>query len=251
MKKKLAAALVLVASLSIVTACSASAEPEAGPSASASAPASPGAEANAPTPDLSGVPDVVATVNGEKIPKADFIRIYEGQFQQVVLQAQMSGQELDQAQLRKQTAEGLVSTELLIQEAARKKIFATQKDQERALADVAKDNNMDSDEFLKSMEAQGIDEESVRAQLRTQLEVERLIANELGDFKPTEAELKAAYDVFLQRQKAKGTPANTEIPKFDQVKDELSGQLELQKEAAAVKTYVEKLRKDADVTMNM
>ena len=64
-------------------------------------------------------------MNGEKISKADFTRIYEGQFQQVALQAQMSGQELDQAQLKKQTAEGLVNTELLIQQAAKEKIFAT------------------------------------------------------------------------------------------------------------------------------
>ncbi len=245
------ASIVLIASLSFVTACSGSAEPEASPSTSESAPASPGAEASAPKPDLSGVPDLVATVNGEKISKADFTRIYEGQFQQVALQAQMSGQELDQAQLKKQTAEGLVNTELLIQQAAKEKIFATPKDLEQALADVAKSNKMSSAEFLKSMEAQGIDEKSVRAQLRTQLEVERLIANEVGDFKPTEAELKAAYDVMLEQQKAKGSPANTEVPKFDQIKSELGQQLKLQKEAAAVKTYVEKLRKGAKIKTYM
>ena len=45
MNKKWMASIVLIASLSFVTACSASAEPEASPSASESAPASPGAEA--------------------------------------------------------------------------------------------------------------------------------------------------------------------------------------------------------------
>ncbi len=190
-------------------------------------------------------------MNGEKISKADFTRIYEGQFQQVALQAQMSGQELDQAQLKKQTAEGLVNTELLIQQAAKEKIFATPKDLEQALADVAKSNKMSSTEFLKSMEAQGLDENSVHAQLRTQLEVERLISKEVGDFKPTEAELKAAYDVVLQQQKAKGSPANTEVPTFDQIKSELGQQLKLQKEASAVKTYVDKLRKGAKIKMYM
>lgn len=251
MNKKWMASIVLIASLSFVTACSSSAKPETSPSTSESSPVSPGAEATAPKPDLSGVPDLVATVNGEKISKADFTRIYEGQFQQVALQAQMSGQELDQAQLKKQTAEGLVNTELLIQQAAKEKIFATPKDLEQALADVAKSNKMSSTEFLKSMEAQGLDEKSVRAQLRTQLEVERLIAKEVGDFKPTEEELKAAYDVLLQQQKAKGSPANTEVPKFDQIKSELGQQLKLQKEAAAVKAYVDKLRKGAEIKMYM
>ena len=46
-------------------------------------------------------------------------------------------------------------------------------------------------------------------------------------------------------------PANTEVPKFDQIKSELAQQLKLQKEAAAVKTYVEKLRKGAEIKMYM
>ena len=150
----------LIASLAFMTGCSAAAEPGAAPEASAPAPEAASSEAAAPTPDVSGIPEIIAEVNGEKITKADFTRIYEGQFAQVVQQAQLSGQELDQKQLRKQTAEGLVNTELLIQQAAKKKIFATAKDLDQALADVAKSNDMDTKEFLATMDKQGLNEDS-------------------------------------------------------------------------------------------
>ena len=247
------ASIVLIASLSFMTACSSSAKPETSPSTSESSPVSPGAEATAPKPDLSGVPDLVATVNGEKISKADFTRIYEGQFQQVALQAQMSGQELDQAQLKKQTAEGLVNTELLIQQAKKKKIFATSQDLDQALGDVAKTNDMSAKEFLATMDKQGLNEAAVRSQLKTQLEVGRLISREVGDFTPTEKELKDAYQVVLEQYKGKATAGAQapEAPTFKKIKPELEQQLKLQKEGAAVKDYVAVLRKGAKVTLNM
>lgn len=262
LNKKWIASLAIVAALTLTSACSAqndkapdaASSSSAGPSATTSDPSADPSAANPsgqlPKPDLGDVPDIVAIVNGEKITKADFTRIYEGQFQQIALQAQMAGQTLDQAQLRQQTAEGLVNTELLIQQAAKKKIFATAKDQEKALADVAKSNKLDTKGFLEAMAKQGLDETAVRAQLRTQLEVERLIATEVGDFTPDEKDLKAAYDT-VKKQAEKDPATAKNIPGFDEIKAELSQQLKLQKEASVVKTYVEKLRKDAKIEMNM
>lgn len=251
MKNKWIASLALVAALALTSACSTQAEPEAAASESASVDANSSAQSTeSPKPELGEVPEVVAVVNGEKISKADFTRIYEGQFQQISVQAQMSGQTVDQEQLRKQTAEGLVNTELLIQQAAKKKIFATSKDLDAALKDIAESNKLEVKAFFETMAKQGLDEEAVRAQLRTQLEVERLISKEVGDFTPDEKELKAAYEVVKQQQ-ATDPAAAKSIPSFKEIKDELSQQLKLQKEASAVKTYVEKLRKDAKIEMNM
>lgn len=243
----------LIASLAFMTGCSAAAEPGAAPEASAPAPEAASSQAAAPTPDVSGIPEIIAEVNGEKITKADFTRIYEGQFAQVVQQAQLSGQELDQKQLRKQTAEGLVNTELLIQQAAKKKIFATEKDLNQALADVAKSNDVDTKEFLATMDDQGLDETAVKSQLKTQLEVGRLISKEVGDFTPSEKELKAAYQVVLDQYKGKGASdaGAAKVPAYKDMKAELEQQLKLQKEGASVKDYVAVLRKGAKVTMNM
>lgn len=249
LKKKWITALALVTALALTSACSAQSEPEVAASEAASAEANSSAQgSDAPKPELGEVPDIVAIVNGEKITKEDFTRIYEGQFQQIAQQAQMSGQGIDQAQLRKQTAEGLVNTELLIQQAAKKKIFATSKDLDQALADVAKSNKLDTRAFLETMAKQGLDENAVRAQLRTQLEVERLIAKEVGDFTPDDKDLKAAYEI-VKKQAAADPATAKNIPSFDEIKSELSQQLKLQKEASAVKSYVEKLRKDAKIEM--
>lgn len=253
MQKKWIISMSLIASLAFMTGCSAADEPGAAAEASAPAPEAAPSDAAGPTPDVSGLPEIIAEVNGEKITKDDFIRIYEGQFAQVVQQAQLSGQELDQGQLRKQTAEGLVNTELLIQQAKKKKIFATSKDLDQALGDVAKTNDMSSKEFLATMDKQGLNEEVVRTQLKTQLEVGRLISKEVGDFTPTDKELKDAYQVVLDQHKgqAAADAEAPEAPTFEKIKPELEQQLKLQKEGAAVKNYVAVLRKDAKVTLNM
>lgn len=253
LQKKWILSMSLIASLALVTGCSAADEPGAASETSAPAPDAAPSDAAAPTPDVSGVPEVVAEVNGERITKADFVRIYEGQFAQMVQQAQLSGQELDQGQLRKQTAEGLVNTELLIQQAKKKKIFATPKDLDQALGDVAKTNDMSAKEFLATMDKQGLNDAAVRSQLKTQLEVGRLISREVGDFTPTEKELKDAYQVVLEQFKGKATAGAQapEAPTFKKIKPELEQQLKLQKEGAAVKDYVAVLRKGAKVTVNM
>ncbi|MDP3894508.1 hypothetical protein, partial [Nocardioides sp.] len=41
-------------------------------------------------PDLEGIPDVVAEVNGQEVTKDEFVAVYEAQFQQAAMQAQMS-----------------------------------------------------------------------------------------------------------------------------------------------------------------
>src|SRR5699024_10439920 len=71
-------------------------------------------------PNLEGIPDIVADVNDGEVTKEDFEATYQQQFQQMAMQAQMSGQnmdEIEQDELKEQTADGLVGQELLMQEA--------------------------------------------------------------------------------------------------------------------------------------
>src|SRR5690625_1610289 len=70
--------------------------------------------------DLEGIPNVVIEINGEEVTKDEFSNMYEQQFQQQVMQAQMTGQDMndiDQDQLKNQTAEIIIGQNLLIQEA--------------------------------------------------------------------------------------------------------------------------------------
>src|SRR5699024_12343092 len=68
-------------------------------------------QAEMPEPDLEGIPNIVADVNDGEVTKEDFEATYQQQFQQMAMQAQMSGQnmdEIDQDELKEQTADGLV-----------------------------------------------------------------------------------------------------------------------------------------------
>ena len=227
------------------------------PQSSATEPQSPGGEEQPamPEPDLAGIPEVVAEVNGEPIGKEEFVSAYEGQFQQMAMQAQMSGGEVDQDALKKQTAEGLVGTTLLIQEADRRQLTASPEQVDSILGELAQQNGLGSaEEFVAALGEQGMPEEEVRAQLEAQVKVDQLVAAEAGDTTPTEDELRALYDqVVAQQEQAapEGGEGQAQTPPFEEVKPQLEQQLRSQLEAAAVNGLVGELRSGADVVIHL
>ena len=202
-----------------------------------------------PEPDLKDIPDVVAEVNGEKIDKKEFESAYTGQFQQMAMQAQMSGQEVDQTQLKGQIAESLVAQELLVQETEKQKLTATDEQTDASLKELAEQNGLaSSEEFLAALKEQGISEEEVREQVKAQVKVDQLVAQETGEIKPTEDELKKVYEQAKAQQKEAGSE---ELPAFEEVKPQLEEQVKMQKESEAVQGLVAKLRESADVKINL
>jgi peptidyl-prolyl cis-trans isomerase SurA len=245
----------------MVTACGASGngaegtQQEAPPASSSASSAASGSDAAqaAPKPDFSGVPDVVAQVNGEKVSKAEFTKVYESQFQQLAMQAQMTGQPLDQEQLKKQTAEGLVGTKLLIQDAKAKKIQASKKDVNAAMDKIAKANKLDRKGFLAALQKQGMDEAEVKSQLGTQVRVQELLAQKYGAFTASEKELKAAYKQAREQQAQMPSEAGgaAKLPSYKELKPQLKEQLETRKESEASQKLVAELKKTADVKINL
>ena len=71
---------------------------------SAAAEQSPGSDsadqAQQGKPNTQDIPEVVAEVNGEKITKADFVPLFETQYMQMQMQAQQSGQPVDEEGLK-------------------------------------------------------------------------------------------------------------------------------------------------------
>ncbi len=271
MMKKLLISLGLAASLLGVAACSEGDDGDAGASPSEETteqPESPGEEGGEqsespeaggteqpemPQPDLEGIPDVVAVVNGTDIPKDEFVPVYEGQFQQRAMQAQMSGEELDEDQLKAQTAEGMVGTELLTQEADNRELSASQGELDQALEEQAQASGIQSaDDFLTALADQGMDEQEVMSQLETQVKVDKLVADEAGDTTPTEEELRERYDeVVAQQEQSGGEGGGGELPPFEEVRPQLEGQVESENESEVVQGLDSALREDADVTVNL
>lgn len=204
-----------------------------------------------PEADLEGLPEVVAVVDGEEIPKEEFEATYQGQFQQMAMQSQMTGQEVDQDQLKKQVAESMIGTQLLIKEANNREIAASEEDIDEIMDGLIEQNELESkEELMNAFEAQGMDEEELMSQVETQVIVNKLITEESGDIQPTEEELQETYDQLIAQQEEMAE-GESEIPSFEEMKPNLEEQLKMQKEGEAAQTLVEKLRDNADVTINL
>src|SRR3712207_5974952 len=172
---------------------SSSASSSASPSAGASDDAAEGA-AEGPQPDLDAIPDVVAEVNGEQVTKEEFVPIYEAAFQQAAAQAQMGGKGPDEEALRKETADNLVDTELLLQEAESRGLEVSDAAVDAELTNIAEQNGMKSaDELLEAVEAQAVSADQARQQVETQAMVEQLVEDENGSIEPTDRELRRLY----------------------------------------------------------
>lgn len=230
------------------------AEPDASTSASESASPSEdaGAEAEAGAqPDLEGIPDVVAEVNGEEVTKEEFVPIYEAQFAQAAAQAQSTGEAPDEDALKQQTVDDLVSTELLAQEAESRGIEVSADAVDTELEEVAAQNQLGSaEELLAAVEAQGVSEDQARSQVETQLLVELLAADEDGSIEPTEKELRTLYAQVKEQAAAAGEGAQ-QIPPFAQARTQLVEQATSQKVGEVAGALVEELREGADITINL
>src|SRR5699024_1121965 len=121
--------------------------------------------------------DVVAVVNGDEITKDEFVDAYTGQFQQMSMQAQQTGQMPDQKTLKKQVAERMVGTRLLLQEADKQGVKAPQKRVDRKLDELAKQSGIESkEELLKTLkEQQGLDKSQIMDDVKTEVNLEALV----------------------------------------------------------------------------
>lgn len=200
-------------------------------------------------PDLEGLPDVVAVVDDVEITKDQFVTAYEAQFAQLSAQAQQTGQPLDQDAAKQQTAESLVSTQLLVNEADERGYEVSQDDLDATLAELAESSGTTPEDLVASLTDQGIAEEEIDRQLEGQVKLDRLVAEEGGDTEPTDEELRELYDQVVAQQEAAGS--ETEVPPFDDARPQLVEQLKSQKESSLAQSLVEELREDADVTINL
>jgi hypothetical protein len=247
--------LGLAAALLALTACGGGDSESAGGSSSEETSESPSAQGQLPEPDLEGIPDVVAEVNGQEVTRDEFVTSYTAQFQQAAMQAQMGGGEQpDEEALKEQTANTLVDTELLMQEAEERGIDASEQDVEDKLTELAKQNQLgSSEEFLAALEEQGTSADQVRTQVETQVVVERLVADESGSVEPTEKELRTLYEQAKQQQEQAGQQSGQQqkIPPFEKVRAQLEEQAVAQEQGQAAQALVDELRDGADITINL
>ena len=254
--------LGLAMSVSVVAlaACGSQGDEAKPKESSAAAEQSPGADSaqdqqgQQGKPNTKDIPKVVAEVNGEKILKDDFVPLFETQYQQMQMQAQQSGQPVDEKGLKKQTVENLVSTEVLVQEADKRKIDVSDKDIDKGLEESAKSGQMSEKDFLNAMKDQGMDEENVRSELKNQLKIEGLVEDEYGEFEVSGEEIGQAYEQAKSQQEQmaqQGGQGQQEMPPIEDMRPQLKEQVKNQKSQEATQKFAKKLRKQADVTIHL
>src|SRR5699024_3716454 len=91
MPKKLLLSLAAAAAALSLAACGADGEEDTKDEAAQSQEQGQQGQEEMPEPDLEGIPDVVAEIDGEEISGDEFSKNYEAQFQQLSMQSQMTG----------------------------------------------------------------------------------------------------------------------------------------------------------------
>ena len=207
------------------------------------------AGADSSAPELEGVPDVVAEVNGEEVTKDEFAPVFEARLQQALTAVQSGGQAPDPEELKKQTADDLVDTELLTQEAAARGISVSDEDVDAELGDLAKGYDLESaDALLTALEEQGTPPTQARDQVRVQLLVEQLVEDEAGASEPTEAELRELYARAKEQAAMQG---GQQLPPFAQVRAQLEEQAASEQVGEVANGLVAELREDAEITVHL
>lgn len=255
MRGKWLLGLFVAALLVLASACGGAGDGDGDDSSAGEAGQEQSADSAGAEPDLDDVPDVVAEVNGEEIGKDEFSTMYEAQFQQMSQQAQASGGDVDEEQLRTQVVENLISTELLLQEADKRNISVSDAEVEQTLQGLAQQNGLESVEALEAaLEEQGMERSEIDDQVRVQIQVDEVIADEAGDIEPTAAEVRAFYDQMAAQQEQAGGQAGQEsqaLPPLEDVRAQVVERLKSQEQSKVAEVLVKDLRASADVVVNL
>ncbi|HLQ71624.1 MAG TPA: SurA N-terminal domain-containing protein [Bacillota bacterium] len=247
MKKKWLLSIVLAGLLAILGACGSSDNNDNKNNDNNNNGEETAGEADMPEPDLDDIPDVVAEVNGESIEKDEFKNVYEGQFQQMAMQAQMSGEEIDQDDLKKQTADLIINQELVLQEAENRDYEVSDDDVDELLKDIMEQQGAESkDDFFDQLEEQDVEKDDFMDDIKKQVMLNQLIDEEAGDTEPSDKEVKDFYEQYKEQQ-AQADVDEEDMESLDDLKPEIVEQLKKQKENEAMQTLVEKLREDGDI----
>lgn len=188
------------------------------------------------TTPASSAASVIAVVNGEEVTAAAF----NARVEQAKANLAAQGVDLTQAgvtdQISTQVKEELINEVLVLQDAAKKGIAATDAEV-TAQIDTIKKRFTTEDEFKAEISKAGLTEEAFSKNVRNQITIQKYIdaAVKGKDVKATTAEVNAFYE---QVKAAQGTST----PKLAEVKAQIEAQIQQQKIAEIMRGVLSGLR---------
>lgn len=184
--------------------------------------------------------NTAATVNGEKITKTDL----DLRFEQLKEANQLQGVDLSDekavTEIKKQMLNDMISEKIILQNAMKSGISSSQADVQSAY-DQLITNFKTKEDFEKELVSRKITEQEVKDGIAKQMILSKYIEQkvDLKNVSVTDAEIKALYDNYSSKQE--------NMPKLEEIKDQLGNEVKQQKSRAMVLDFVENLKKDADI----
>ncbi|MGW8264611.1 SurA N-terminal domain-containing protein, partial [Bacillus sp. LR--39] len=150
-------------------------------------------------------------------------------------------------QIKKQAIDSLIGQALITQEADKKGYKASEKEIEKQL-DESKKQYKNEQDFEEAVKKAGLNMNTLKSDIADSIKTEKYIDKELPTDQVTDKEIKDYYDQFAAQQKDSGQK-NT--PAFDDVKQQIQDMLKQQKRQEKLGQQVEKLKKSADVKVEI
>ncbi|WP_347548857.1 SurA N-terminal domain-containing protein [Pseudalkalibacillus hwajinpoensis] len=200
-------------------------------------------EQKQPEVDKVDADKVVATVNDKEIKGEDFNALYS----QSQMQYVQTGQEVPKEQLKQlktQVAESMVGQELILQDAKDKGYEASDEQVKKELASL-KEGYESEEKFEAALKKSDMSEEDLKKEIAKNIQYTTYIDKEIKVDEVTEEEMKKYYEQAKEQGKSK------EMPAYEDVKPQIKKGLEGEQKQKKTQELIEKLKKDADVKINI
>ncbi|MBS4214159.1 SurA N-terminal domain-containing protein [Neobacillus rhizophilus] len=188
----------------------------------------------------------VAFVNNEKILGSDYnsaLASIQGQMQQM---GQDPTSKEAAKQVKNQTIDSLVGQTLLLQEADKKNFKVSEAAINKRLDEVKKQFKTNK-EFEAALQKSGMDMKTLKTQIGDEIKLNQYVEKEVPAGKVTDEEIQKTYDQYAERGKSTGQ----EVPKLEDVKQQIQQSLQQQKQQETLAKQVEELKKNAKIDIKI
>jgi peptidyl-prolyl cis-trans isomerase SurA len=153
--------------------------------------------------------------------------------------------------MKEQLLDRIINSTLITQAANEEGVEATEEEIDTGITELIAQIGLESEEQLQELlDEQGVTKEELRADVAKTVKSEKYLDQNVTVADISEEDLQAAYDELVEMVEAEGEET-TEIPSFDEYKDQLEYQMLMEQEQEQVGKLIETLRADSEITIHI